>query len=164
VFGGGDGRQLWQWWTIERTFNGGGGGGVRWLQQRLTAFDGVGDGLRREDKRAAQGQATHQPASTMRGREGGATRGQQEMMARQPAGETRKREATRRENKTTRGWRVERRRNAPRFRGHGDSQTVVFFLPKLRPAIFTARKFCAMSLAITTSFNQYPCRPIIVAC
>ncbi len=31
-----------------------------------TAFDGVGDGLRQEDKRA----------STMRGREGGATRGQ----------------------------------------------------------------------------------------
>ena len=34
--------------------NGGGGGGVRWQQQRLTAFDGVGDGLRREDERAAQ--------------------------------------------------------------------------------------------------------------
>ena len=29
VFGGGDGRQLWQRWTIEtRAFNGGGGGGV----------------------------------------------------------------------------------------------------------------------------------------
>ena len=30
---------------------------------------------------------------------------------------------------------------------HGDSQTVVFLLPKLRPAIFTTGKFCAMSLA-----------------
>jgi hypothetical protein len=30
---------------------------------------------------------------------------------------------------------------APRLRWHGDSQTVVFFLPKLRPAIFTAGKF-----------------------
>ena len=41
---------------------GGGSGGVRWRQQRSMAFDGVGDGLRRE------------PASTMRGQEGGATR------------------------------------------------------------------------------------------
>jgi ribosomal protein S13 len=31
----------------------------------------VGDGLRREDKRTVQGQATQQPASTMRGQEGG---------------------------------------------------------------------------------------------
>ena len=56
-------------------FNGGGGGGVRWRQQHLTAFDGIGDGLRREDERAAQGQATQQPASRMRGQESNATRG-----------------------------------------------------------------------------------------
>ena len=49
------------------------------------AFDGVGDGLRREDERAAKGHAKQQPASTMRGQEDGTTRGQQEMMARQPA-------------------------------------------------------------------------------
>jgi hypothetical protein len=30
---------------IETAFNGGGGGGVQWRQQRLTAFDGLGDGL-----------------------------------------------------------------------------------------------------------------------
>ncbi len=67
VFDGGDGRQLRQRWTIEMSFNDGGGSGVRWRQQHLTAFDGVGDELRREDERAAQGQATQQPASTMRG-------------------------------------------------------------------------------------------------
>ena len=66
AFDGGDGRQLWQRWKIEMVFNGGGGSGVRWQQQRLTAFDGVGDGLRQDDERAAQGQATQQPASTMR--------------------------------------------------------------------------------------------------
>jgi hypothetical protein len=82
AFDGGDGRQLWQRWTIEMAFKVGGGGGVRWRQQRSTVFDGVGDGLRQEDERAAQGQATQQqPASTMRGREGGATRGRQDMMA-----------------------------------------------------------------------------------
>jgi len=89
AFDGGNGRQLWQRWTIEMTFNGSSGGGVQWWQQHSAAFDGVGDGLRREDKRAAQGQATQQPASMMRGREGGATRGQREMMVRQPAGATR---------------------------------------------------------------------------
>ena len=69
-FDGGDGWQLWQWWTIETAFNGGGGGGVRWRQQRLTAFDGVGNGLlRREDKRAVKGEATQQPASMMREQE-----------------------------------------------------------------------------------------------
>jgi len=80
---GGDGRQLWQRWTIETAFSGGGGGGGgdRWRQQRLTAFNFVGNGLRREDKRVVKGQATQQPASTMRGREGGATRGGQQEMA-----------------------------------------------------------------------------------
>ena len=29
AFDGGDGWQLWQQWTIEMVFNGGGGGGVR---------------------------------------------------------------------------------------------------------------------------------------
>ena len=67
AFDSGDGRQLWQRWMIEMVFNGGGGGGVRWRQQHLTASNGVGDELRREDVRAAQGQATQQPASTMRG-------------------------------------------------------------------------------------------------
>jgi hypothetical protein len=43
--GGGNGWQLWQRWMIETAFNGGGGGGVQWRQQRLTAFDGLGDGL-----------------------------------------------------------------------------------------------------------------------
>jgi len=81
VFDGSNGRQLWQRWTLETAVNGGRGGGVQWRQQRSTAFDGVGDGLRREDEKAAQGQATQQPASTMRGREGGATKGRQEMMA-----------------------------------------------------------------------------------
>jgi hypothetical protein len=69
-FDGGDGWQLWQWWTIETAFNGGGGGGVQWRQQRLTAFDGVGNGLlRREVKRAVKGEATQQPASMMREQE-----------------------------------------------------------------------------------------------
>ena len=36
-----------------------------------TVFNGVGTGLRREDKRAVQGEAMQQPASKMRGREGG---------------------------------------------------------------------------------------------
>jgi len=75
AFDGGDGWQLWQRWTIETAFKGGSDGGVRWWQQRSTAFDGIDTGLRREDERAAQGQATQQPASMIRGREGGATRG-----------------------------------------------------------------------------------------
>ncbi len=75
TFDGGNGRQLWQQWMIEMAFNGGGGGGVQWRQQHLTAFDGVGNGPRREDKRAAQGQAMQQPVSMMRGREGGRMRG-----------------------------------------------------------------------------------------
>ena len=54
TFDGADKWQLWQRWKIEMAFNGGGGGGVRWRQQHLTAFDGVGDGLRREDERAVQ--------------------------------------------------------------------------------------------------------------
>ena len=111
AFDGGDGWQLWQRWTIEMVFNGGGGGGVQWRQQRSTVFDGVGDGLRQEDKKTAEGQATQQLASMMRGREGGATRGRQEMMARQSAGATRQREATRQDNKRTRGRRIERRCN-----------------------------------------------------
>jgi hypothetical protein len=54
-FDGGDGLQVWQWWwTIETAFNGGGGGGVRWRHQRSMAFNGVGDGPRREDERVAQ--------------------------------------------------------------------------------------------------------------
>ena len=54
-FDGGDRLQVWQWrWTIEKAFNGGGGDGVRWRRQRSMAFNGVGDGLRREDERAAQ--------------------------------------------------------------------------------------------------------------
>ena len=68
--------------------------GVQWrrwwmcliLLQRLTVLDGTSDGLRREDEMAAQGHAKQQPASMMRGREGGATRGRQEIMAGQPAG------------------------------------------------------------------------------
>ena len=86
AFDGGDGWQLWQRWTIETAFDGGGGSGAQWRQQHLMAFYSMGDGLRREDERVAQGQATQQPASMMRGLEGGATRGQQEMMARQSAG------------------------------------------------------------------------------
>jgi len=67
-FDGGDGRQLWQRWTIEMTINGGSGGGVRWRQQHSTVFNGMGGGLQREDERVAQRQATQQPASsTMRG-------------------------------------------------------------------------------------------------
>jgi protein subunit release factor B len=46
-----------------------------------------------------------------RKQEGGASRGQQEMMAQQPAGTTRQREAARQDDKTTRGWHIERRRN-----------------------------------------------------
>ena len=45
AFDGGNGRQLWQGWTIEMAFNGGGSGGVRWRQQQSMAFDGVSDGL-----------------------------------------------------------------------------------------------------------------------
>jgi hypothetical protein len=48
--------------------SGGGGSGVRWRQQRSMALDGVSDGLRQEDERAAQGQATQQPASNERTR------------------------------------------------------------------------------------------------
>ena len=69
-----DGVQ-WRWWWM-----------CSILQQRLTVLDGAGDGLRREDEMAAQGHAKQQPASMMRGREGGATRGRQEIMAGQPAG------------------------------------------------------------------------------
>ena len=53
----------------------------------------------------------------------------------------------------------------PGFRGHGDSQTVFFFLPKLRPAVFTIKKFCATTLSFTSVSplnNQYPRQPIIV--
>ena len=48
---GGDGRQLWQRWTIEMAFNDSSSGGVQWRQQHSTAFDGVGNGLRQEDER-----------------------------------------------------------------------------------------------------------------
>ena len=58
AFDGSNGWQLWQQWTIEMVFNGDVGGGVRWRQQRSTAFDGVSNGLQREDKRAVQGKAT----------------------------------------------------------------------------------------------------------
>jgi len=59
AFDGGNGRQLWHRWTIKTTaFNGGSDGGVQWRQQCSMAFDGVGDGLRREDEGVAQGQAT----------------------------------------------------------------------------------------------------------
>ena len=58
AFDGSDGWQLRQQWTIEMVFNGDIGGDVRWRQQRSTAFDGVSNGLQREDKRAAQGEAT----------------------------------------------------------------------------------------------------------
>jgi len=113
AFDGGDGRQLWLWqrWTIETVFNGGSGGGVRWRQQHSTAFDGVGDGLRPEDKRAAQGQATQQPASRMRGQEGGATRGRREMMAQQQPDAMRQQEAAQQDDEMTRGQCIERRRN-----------------------------------------------------
>ena len=50
AFDGGDGQQLWQRWTIEMAFNGGGGCGFRWRQQRSMSFDGVGDGLLQEDE------------------------------------------------------------------------------------------------------------------
>ena len=89
VFDDGNGQQLWQRRMIETAFNGGSDGGVSWRQQHSMAFDGVGDGLRREDERAEQGQAMQHPASTMRGQEGSAMRGRQEMMVRQPAGATR---------------------------------------------------------------------------
>ena len=79
AFDGGDGRKLCQWWTIKTAFNGGGGGGgVRWRWQSLMAFDGTamdyGKAMARqrrlaqlEDERAAQGEATQQPAGVMRG-------------------------------------------------------------------------------------------------
>jgi len=100
AFDGGDGRKLCQWWTIKTAFNGGGGGSVRWQWQSLMAFDGTameyGKAMARqrrpaqqEDERAAQGDATQQPAGVMRGREGGATMRRQEMM-RQSAGTTRR--------------------------------------------------------------------------
>jgi len=38
AFNGGDGRQLWQRWIIEISFNDGGDGGIRWRQQCLTTF------------------------------------------------------------------------------------------------------------------------------
>jgi hypothetical protein len=43
--------------------------GVQWQrwQWRSTAFDGVSNGLRQENERVAQGEATQQPASTMIG-------------------------------------------------------------------------------------------------
>jgi hypothetical protein len=69
-----DGVQWRRWWMCSI------------LQQRLTVLDGAGDGLRREDEMAAQGHAKQQPASMMRGREGGVTRGRQEIMVGQPAG------------------------------------------------------------------------------
>ena len=64
---------------METAFIGGDGGGVQWRQQCSTAFDGASDGLRRDDERVAQGEATQQQANMMRGREGegGETRGRQ---------------------------------------------------------------------------------------
>ena len=44
-----------------------------------------------------------------------------------------------------------RSRSPPGLRGHSDSQTIVFFLPKLRPAIFTIKKFCVTTLTFTSA-------------
>ncbi len=124
-----DNREGVQWWRW------------RWCSMAAAAFDGVRWRRRWTTTRGQEGGTrTGNSPTSQHEREGGAARGQQEMMARQPAGATRKREATRRENKTTRGQRVERRRNTPRFRGHGDSQTVVFFPPKTPPCHFHHRK------------------------
>ena len=60
MFDCGDGRQLWQRWTIETAFNGGSGGDVRWHQHRSTVFDGAGDEPRQGDGEAKM-------AGTMRG-------------------------------------------------------------------------------------------------
>ena len=67
VFDGGDGRLMWQQWTKDTMFNGGGGGGVRWLWQYLTVFGGIFDGLRQGDDEAKM-------ASTTRGQERGTKR------------------------------------------------------------------------------------------
>jgi hypothetical protein len=48
---------------------------VSWPTCRDMSATFPAKGLRREDERAVQGQATQPPASTMRGQEGGATRG-----------------------------------------------------------------------------------------
>jgi hypothetical protein len=68
VFDGGDGRQLWQRWTIETTFKGDGGGGVQWQWRCLTAFNGISGGF-------WQGDGEARMAGTTRGQEGGARRG-----------------------------------------------------------------------------------------
>ena len=47
-----------------------------------------------------QGQATQQPASTIRGREDGVTRGRREMMGQQPAGATRQQEVEQLDDET----------------------------------------------------------------
>ena len=64
-------------------------------------LDGVGDRLdckamvrrrwlaRQDNEMATQEEATQQPANTLRGQEGGATGGRQEIMMRQPACATR---------------------------------------------------------------------------
>jgi hypothetical protein len=91
VFDGGDGRLLWQQWTVDNRYR------VQWRRWRWRSmttaafdgvFDGFGDGLcseamasrgkagtTRVQKVGARREATQQPASTMRGQEGGTTRG-----------------------------------------------------------------------------------------
>ena len=118
MFDSGDGRQLWQRWTIEMAFNDGSGGGIQWRQKRLTAFGGVVDGLRQGDDEAKM-------VGTMRGGEGSArrgnsttsqhnerTRGQHNKRTARDVGTTSWRDETmrgaRRDNKTMRGSLVER--------------------------------------------------------
>ena len=48
-------------------------------------------------------------------------------------------------------WFAPRTHLPPGLKGHGDSQTIVFSLPKLRPAIFTIKKFCATTLTFTSA-------------
>ncbi len=55
-------------WIIEMAFNGGGGGGIQWRWQCLTAFNGISNGL-------WQGNGKAKIAGTMRGQEGSARRG-----------------------------------------------------------------------------------------
>jgi hypothetical protein len=90
----GNGWQLWQGWTIETAFNDGGGGGIRWRQQRLTAFDGVGDGLWWEDKRAVQEE--RQLNNQVQQED------DKRWMVRQPADATRQWEAAQQDDETTR--------------------------------------------------------------
>ncbi len=63
AFDSGDGWQLWQWWTIETAFNGGGGGCVRYCSSvRRCSMAWAMDYDERTRGRRKDMQSNNQPA------------------------------------------------------------------------------------------------------